>query len=143
MTMPNRLSLLIVSPTKRKASTPPAPASAAPSAAGRPAEMTAGLAPVGTNGTPSTLAGYAPPASINGLRRNASPVSSGRHTRIGMGSDSAVFTREGRRSFLLLHCSSCITGQTSEAKASYLISAVCEATASHLPLRFTKTSVHT
>ncbi|MGA2922742.1 MAG: hypothetical protein ABSE28_16655 [Candidatus Sulfotelmatobacter sp.] len=28
-------------------------------------------------------------------------------------------------------------------RATYLICAVCEATASHLPLRFTKTSVHT
>jgi hypothetical protein len=31
--------------------------------------------------------------------------------------------------------------QTGEQRASYLICAVCEATASHLPLRFTKTSV--
>ena len=39
--------------------------------------------------------------------------------------------------------SSCITRQGCEARASYLICPVCEATASHLPLRFTKTSVHT
>ncbi len=50
--------------------------------------------------------------------------------------------REDGLSYFLF-CSSCITGQTSEARASYLISAVCEATASHFPLRFTKTSVHT
>src|ERR1700694_5443106 len=34
-----------------------------------------------------------------------------------------------------------ILSQTCEQRASYLICAVCEATASHLPLRFTKTSV--
>jgi hypothetical protein len=58
------LLLLIVNPIRKKAPTPPALASAAPSAAGRPAGMTAGLAPVGTNGTPSTLEGMPrlPPA---------------------------------------------------------------------------------
>jgi hypothetical protein len=83
------LLLLIVNPIRRKASTPPALASAAPSAAGRPAGMTAGLAPVGTNGTPSTLEACVPPASSNGLRRNASPVSSGRRILIGMRSERA------------------------------------------------------
>jgi hypothetical protein len=81
------LLLLIASPNRRKASTLPVLAFGARSAAGRPARMTAGLVVAAMSGTPSTLAGYAPPASINGLRRNASPVSSGRHTRIGTRSD--------------------------------------------------------
>jgi hypothetical protein len=54
-----------------------------------------------------------------------------------------VFTREGRRPFLLSALQFLYHGAEFRVKASYLISAVCEATASHLPLRFTKTSVHT
>jgi deazaflavin-dependent oxidoreductase (nitroreductase family) len=45
--------------------------------------MTAGLAPVGTNGTPSTLVGYAPPASTSGLQPSASSVAAGRRIPIG------------------------------------------------------------
>jgi hypothetical protein len=84
------LLLLIASLIRRKALSPPALAYDAHSAAGRPAGMTAGLAPVGTNGTPSTLEGYAPPASINGLRRNASRVRGGRRIQTGMRSNLLI-----------------------------------------------------
>ena len=93
--------LLIASPNKRKASTLPVLAFGAHSAAGRPATMTAGLAVAAMSGTPSTLAGYAPPASINGLRRNASPVSSGRHTRIGTRSDLLILALDGQAALTL------------------------------------------
>ena len=54
-------------------------------------------------------------------------------------------TTSSRRRFSITFCIAvfCITRPACEARASYLICAVCEATASHLPLRFTKTSVHT
>ena len=95
------LLLLIASPNKRKASTLPVLAFGARSAAGRPARMTAGLVVAAMSGTPSTLAGYAPPASINGLRRNASPVSSGRHTRIGTRSDLLILALDGQAALTL------------------------------------------
>jgi hypothetical protein len=81
------LLLLIVNPIRRKASTPPVPESDARSAGGRPARMTAGLAPVGTNGTRSTLAGYARRASINGVRRSAFRARAGRRIQTGMRTD--------------------------------------------------------
>jgi len=43
-----------------------------------------------TFGNTFDTGGYAPPASLNGLRRNASPVSSGRHIRIGMPSEASL-----------------------------------------------------
>jgi hypothetical protein len=95
------LLLLIASPNKRKASTLPVLAFGARSAAGRPARMTAGLVVAVMSGTPSTLAGYAPPASINGLRRNAPPVSSGRHTRIGTRSDLLILALDGQAALTL------------------------------------------
>src|SRR3984885_6279813 len=101
---PSRMTprlLLIASPNKRKASTLPVLAFGARSAAGRPARMTAGLVVAAMSGTPSTLAGYAPPASINGLRRNASPVSSGRHTRIGTRSDLLILALDGQAALTL------------------------------------------
>jgi len=81
--------LLIASPNKRKASTLPVLAFGARSAVGRPAKKTDGLVAAETNGIRSTREVSAPPASINGLRRNASPVSSGRHTRIGTRSEKS------------------------------------------------------
>jgi len=95
------LLLLIASPNKRKASTLSVLAFGAHSAAGRPARMTAGLVVAAMSGTPSTLAGYAPPASINGLRRNASPVSSGRHTRIGTRNDLLILALDGQATVTL------------------------------------------
>ena len=93
--------LSIASPNERKASTLPVLAFGARSAAGHPAWMTAGLVAAAMSGTPSTLAGYAPPASINGLRRNASPVSSGRHTRIGTRSDLLILALDGQAALTL------------------------------------------
>src|ERR1700733_16189812 len=101
---PSRMTprlLLIASPNKRKASTLPVLAFGARSAAGRPARMTAGLVVAAMSGTPSTLAGDAPPASVNGLRRNASPVSSGRHTRIGTRNDLLILALDGQATVTL------------------------------------------
>ena len=86
---------------KRRARVLASRASVARSAAGHPARMTAGLVVAVMSGTPSTLAGYAPPASINGLRRNAPPVSSGRHTRIGTRSDLLILALDGQAALTL------------------------------------------
>jgi hypothetical protein len=88
--------LLITKWMKRRASTPPAHASDAPNVVGRLAKQTAGLVTAGICGTPSTLAGYAPRASTNGLRPSASPVSSGRHTRTGMRNDLLMLAFDGK-----------------------------------------------
>jgi hypothetical protein len=91
--VPSRMTsplLLMASLIKTRATNPPALESDAHSAAGRRARKTDGFVPAGTSGIRSTLAGCAPLASINGLRRNASPVSSGQHIPSGMGSDSAA-----------------------------------------------------
>src|SRR6202022_701732 len=57
-------------------------------AAGHPPKKTSGLVPAGMNGTRSILEACAPPASTNGLRRNASRAPTGRHTQNGMCSNA-------------------------------------------------------
>ena len=83
MTLPNLLSW-IANSTKKRARGLLIRASAARSAAGRPAKKTSGLVPAGMNGTPLIPEACAPPASISGLQLSASPVSAGRRIRIGM-----------------------------------------------------------
>jgi hypothetical protein len=83
------LLLLITSLIRTRASTPPALASGARSAADRLARTTAGLVPVVMSGTRSIRAGFARRAFTNGLQPSASSVASCRRTLIGMGSDSA------------------------------------------------------
>jgi NAD(P)-dependent dehydrogenase (short-subunit alcohol dehydrogenase family) len=63
-----------------RASIRPAPASAARSAAGRPARTTCGLAPAAMSGTRSTREQSARRASSSGLRPSASRVPAGRRT---------------------------------------------------------------
>jgi len=72
-------------------------ASAAHSAVGCRARTTYGPVTAGTCGTHSIRAGCALPAFIGGLRPNASGVPGGRHTRTGMGRDSALYGRGYKR----------------------------------------------
>jgi hypothetical protein len=83
MTLPNRLWSWIVNSTKRKARVLLIRASAARSAAGRPAKKTDGVASADTNGTRSILEACAPRAYTNGLRHSASRALAGRHTQNG------------------------------------------------------------
>ena len=88
---PSRMTSLhswIVSLMRTRASTPPAHASGAHSAAGRPSRMTSGLVAAGTSGTRSIRVECALPAFISGLKPNASRAVEGRHIRSGMGSES-------------------------------------------------------
>jgi hypothetical protein len=97
MTLPNRQLFWIASPIKRKASTPPARASAAHSAVGGPGRKTYGLVPVVTNGTRSIRAGFVRPAFISGLKRSASHAVDGRRIPSGIRSD-------GTRPRIGTHC---------------------------------------
>jgi hypothetical protein len=65
------LSRWIENSTKKRASTPPPHASAARSAAGRPARMITGLVTAATSGTPSRPEAFVQHASTSGLRPNA------------------------------------------------------------------------
>jgi len=56
-----------------------------------PVRKTSGRAPAGMNGTHSTREEYAPPACINGLRRNAFPIPAGQHIRSGTLSNELSF----------------------------------------------------
>jgi hypothetical protein len=67
---------------------PSGPRIRCPSAAGRPARTTSGLAPAGMSGILSTPGESAPPAFTSGLRRSASRAGAGRRTRSGMRSDT-------------------------------------------------------
>ena len=80
--------LLIASPIRRKASTPPALASGAHSAVGRRASTTTGFVPVATRGTRSTRVGCARHAFTNGLLRSVSSVAAGRRIPTGMRSET-------------------------------------------------------
>ena len=91
------LLLLITNWMKRRATNPPALASAAHFAAGRPVRTTAGLAPAALSGTRSTRQQCAPPASTSGLQPSASSVAAGRRIRIGI-------ARNGSRHWLALSC---------------------------------------
>jgi hypothetical protein len=77
----------IVNSNERKPTIQPVQASAAHSAAGRPAKKTNGLAPAGMNGTHSTWEEFASPASTSGLKPSAHRAADGLRIRIGMRSD--------------------------------------------------------
>src|ERR1017187_2584785 len=83
MMLPNLQLFWIANSTKRKARVLLIRASAARSAAGRPAKKTDGLVTADTNGTPSIPEASALPASISGLRLSAFLVAAGRHIPIG------------------------------------------------------------
>jgi len=87
-TPPNRPLSWIATSIKRRASTSPAHEFDAHSAVGRPERKTSGSAPAGTNGTPSTREGPAPPACTSGLQHSASRASGGPHIPIGMKSET-------------------------------------------------------
>lgn len=74
----------IANSQKRRAMIPPARASAARSAVGRPAKRTNGFAPADTNGTRLRREECARRASTSGLRRSASLAADGRRTQNGM-----------------------------------------------------------
>jgi hypothetical protein len=88
MTLPNRQLFWIANSKKRKARVLLIRASAARSAAGRPAKKTDGVASADTNGTRSILEACAPRAYTNGLRHSASRALAGRHTQNGMCSNA-------------------------------------------------------
>ena len=90
------LLLSITNWMKRRASTPPALASAARCAAGRLARKTAGCVSAAMSGTPSIQEECALPACTNGLRPSASRVRDGRRIRIGMRSDLLIFALDGK-----------------------------------------------
>jgi len=96
-----RLSLLIARLTRRKASAPPVPASAARSAPGRPAKKTSGPAPAGIRGTHLIPGECAQPACISGLKPSASRVSNGRSTLIGMRNDVLVLALDRKAALAL------------------------------------------
>jgi hypothetical protein len=79
--------LLIASLMRRRASIPPALASAVRSAAGRLERKTAGLVHVVMSGTRSIRAEFALRVFINGLQPSASSVAGGRRIRSGMRSN--------------------------------------------------------
>jgi hypothetical protein len=73
---------------RTRALSPPAPAYDAHSALGHRARMTCGLVTAATDGIRSIREECAPPAFINGLRRNAFRVADGRCIRSGMWPDT-------------------------------------------------------
>ncbi len=82
--------LLSASLIKTRASTRPARASAARSAAGRRERKTCGLVAAAMSGIRSQRAGFARRAFTNGLRPSASLVLGGRRTPIGMQNSEAT-----------------------------------------------------
>jgi hypothetical protein len=71
-------------PDQDKSHAPPAPASAARSAAGRHGRMTVGRVAAATYGIHLTPGEFVPPVFTSGLQPSASRVSAGRRNRIGM-----------------------------------------------------------
>jgi len=83
---------------------PPALASDARSAVGRPARKTSGSAPAGSSGIHSTLGESAQPACTNRLRPSASRAADGRRIRCG------TRNRETKRGFPSLFLNTTSTG---------------------------------
>ena len=98
MTLPSRQLFWIASPRKRKAPTTPARVFDVRSAVGRPAKTTDGVVVAAMSGTHSIREECARRAFIDGLRRSASSVATGRLTRIG------TRNRGAARAFLVSSC---------------------------------------
>ncbi len=76
--------------TEDKSDEPSDPRIRCPCAAGRPARMTAGLAPAGTSGKRSIPGESARRAFTSGLRRSASSAAAGRRIQTGIRNDEKM-----------------------------------------------------